>query len=482
MKKILLLLTISLLLSHSLLAQNLTQNSVDKMNAVLEKVIEAYGGADRINQLQTMSVQFNDANFAINQSRRPGPPWDENKTSGSSHIDLQQMIFVTNNKSESPEQNFNNTTIINNEQSYQVNKQAKTVIPIAQPNFLNTAGPFIRVTPIMLIKQLMQRSQSSHYLGEANVDGRNHDVLSLVMEVGPAISLYFDQKNHMLTRSERYIPAFGLIGYRFTNYKEQAGMPFNQSFELIINEEINMKRQNLSYTINKPITEQTKYDTSFNVLPIPEPAQPDPLGRQEIADGVYLIGGTGTYAMFVEMEDHVIAVGGTAGIPERINLLKEVVPNKPIKYGVMTHHHSDHILGAQAYADQDITVVSAKAHEATIRNATDKPKMKLKTIESEHIFKDQVRTLKLIDIGPTPHSENVLVAYLPDERILFAADHFGLQSPGNITPAGRNAQEFAKALKKNNINANQILSAHSPIIATDKDLAQSVKMAQDTNN
>ncbi len=482
MKKKLFILAISALFSQSLLAQNITQVSVDKMNAVLEKVIAAYGGTDRINQLQTMSVNFNDSNFAINQSRRPGPPWDENKSSGSSHIDLEQSIFVTNTKSESPNQSFNNSIIISNEKNYQINNQAKIATPIAQPNFLNTAGPFIRITPIMLVKQLMQRSQASHYLGQVNIDGQNHDVLSLVMEVGPAISLYFDQQNHMLTRSERYMPAFGLIVYRFINYQEQEGIPFNQSFELIVNDEINMKRQNLYYKINQSIVEQTKLDTSFNVLPIPEPAQPEPLGRQEIVDGVYLIGGTGTYALFVEMEDHVIAVGGTAGIPERIQLLKEVLPNKPIKYGVMTHHHDDHILGAQAYADQNITVISAEAHEATIRNATNHPNINFKTIKDKHSFKDKVRNLQLIDIGPTPHSENILVAYLPDESILFAADHFGLQSPGNITPAGLNTQEFAKALKTHQIKATKILSAHSPIVATDKDLAQSLKMAQELNN
>ena len=186
--------------------------------------------------------------------------------------------------------------------------------------------------------------------------------------------------------------------------------------------------------------------------------------------------------MFVEMEDYVVAIGGAAGIPDRIKLLKEVVPNKPIQFGVMTHHHGDHILGAQAYADQDITVITSKAHEETVRNSTNKPKMKIKTIKNEHTFKDKERTLKLIDIGPTPHSKNILAAYLPNEGIMFTADHFGLQSPGNITAAGENTQAFAKSLKKNKIKATKILSAHSSIIATDKDLAKSLELAQNNRD
>ena len=40
--------------------------------------------------------------------------------------------------------------------------------------------------------------------------------------------------------------------------------------------------------------------------------------------------------MFVEMDDHIIAVGGTAGIPDRIAELRKVVADKPIRYAVIS--------------------------------------------------------------------------------------------------------------------------------------------------
>ncbi len=478
MKKYLYMLFSLLLLNSGVTAQNLTQVSVDKALEVIQQVIEAYGGAERLNALNSVAIEFETDNFAVNQSRKPGPPWDINKVKGSSMIDFENQWFVGNNQS-NDDRNFHNGTVINGAQSFQVNYQSKTATPIATPDFMNTAGPFIRVTPALLVKQLMQRSNTAHYLGQSDLDGKPHDVVTLVMEVGPAISLYFDQKTHLLNKSERFFGAFGMIGYRFYDYKEVAGIPFNGRFELYVSGENNMQRRNVKTTVNQDIS---KYTDVSDELARVEPIQPDPVTRQEISKGVYLIGGNGTYAMFVEMDDHVIAVGGTAGLPERIALLKEAVPNKPIKFGVMTHHHGDHIVGAQAYADEGSMILTASAHEQVVRNSVEHDNYQLATVKEKRIFKSKQHELQIIDVGPTDHSEHLLVAYLPQQGILFQADHFGVQSPGNVNAANQATQDFARSLKQHNINAPSILSAHSPLVATDKDLKQALKMAKDASS
>ncbi|MBL4660046.1 MAG: MBL fold metallo-hydrolase [Alcanivoracaceae bacterium] len=465
----------SFLLSTIVSAQNLTQQSVDKAREVIDQVIEAYGGSERLTKLNSVVVKFETSNLAVNQSRKPGPPWDENRVVGSSMIDFEKQQFTTNAKSMSERQEFSNGTIINGDKSYQVDYRANTASPIAEPNFINSAGPFIRVTPALLVKQLMQRGYTVHYLGQADVDGRAHDVLSLVMEVGPAISLYFDQKTHMLNKSERVVGTFGLIGYRFGDYKKVDGIPFNQHFKLFINEENNMKRQNIHTQINPTTTEYTQLKQ--NLVQV-SATQPDPLRRQKVSDGVYLIGGSGTYAMFIEMDDHVIAVGGTAGITERIALLKEVVPNKPIKYGVLTHHHSDHILGGQAYAEEGAVVIAASAHEKVIRDSTENKKLKIETVNKNRTFKSGDREVRVIDIGPTEHTEHLLVVYLPEEAIIFEADHFGLRSAGNVSPASPATRAFAQSLQRNKIKVKLILSAHSAIVASGDDLQSALDKAK----
>ncbi|VAW46739.1 hypothetical protein MNBD_GAMMA02-227 [hydrothermal vent metagenome] len=475
MKKYQYILISLLLISNTLTAQNLTQVSVDKAREVIDQVVEAYGGSERLNKLNSVMIDFETSNLAVNQSKKPGPPWDVNKVKDSSMVDFENQQFVSSIQS-NDERNFHNGIIINGDKSFQVDFLAKTATPIAEPNFMNTAGSFIRVTPALLVKQLMQRANTAHYLGQADVDGKPHDVVTLVMEVGPAISLYFDQETHLLNKSERFFGVFGMVGYRFHEYKKVDGIPFNGRFELFVSGENNMKRHNVRTQINQPIAKHTQLsDKMAQVAPV----QPDPLARQEISDGVYLIGGNGTYALFVEMDDHVIAIGGTAGIPERIGLLKEVVPNKPIKYGVLTHHHGDHIVGGQAYAEEGTIILTAAAHEQVVRDSIEHDSYKLETIKDQRTFTGKQHELQIIDVGPTDHAEHILVAYLPKAGILFQADHFGLRSPGNINPAGQATQDFAQSLKKHKIKAKSILSAHSALVATDADLNTALKLAKE---
>ena len=73
---------------------------------------------------------------------------------------------------------------------------------------------------------------------------------------------------------------------------------------------------------------------------------------KKLADGIYLITG-GYRSVAVEMKDHVVLLEApqsemvtTAIIAE----VKKAIPNKPIKYVVNTHTHSDHSGGLRAAA------------------------------------------------------------------------------------------------------------------------------------
>ena len=208
------------------------------------------------------------------------------------------------------------------------------------------------------------------------------------------------------------------------------------------------------------------------------PPAPTDVEVQEIKEGVFLVGAGGTYAMFVEMEDHVVAVGGTAGIPDRIKALREVVKDKPIKYGVMTHHHNDHVLGIPAYEGESATVLTVKENEAVMRAAaTDADSLKLQFVEGKHVFDDGSRRLEIVDIGPTPHVEHLLVAWLPEEGILFEADHFPNPTNGQMVPAQPVTKRLAEAFSENGMDVKIIVGAHSPRVASIDDLRKAMSMS-----
>jgi glyoxylase-like metal-dependent hydrolase (beta-lactamase superfamily II) len=297
------------------------------------------------------------------------------------------------------------------------------------------------------------------------------------MEAGPALSLYFDKETHLLSRSERVLPPFGQIDYRFTNYETIDGIPFSKTFKLIVNDEPNIHIDILSTEVNQPIEQYAVVPQNLERVEAAPPA-PTEVELQEVKEGVFLVGAGNTYAMFVEMDDHVIAVGGTAGIPDRIKALREVVKDKPIKYGVMTHHHNDHVLGVPAYQAEDAVVLTVKEHEAVMRAAaTDADSLKLQFVKDKYVFDDGSHKLEIIDIGPTPHAKHLLVAWLPEEGILFEADHFPNPTNGRMQPAQAVTIRLAEAIDTMGLDVKTIVGAHSPRIASIDDLRHALALS-----
>ena len=201
--------------------------------------------------------------------------WD--KATGISAVDLQNSIFATRNSGVAGGSSYDGGTIINGDSSFQLNYLAGTSAPIAEPDFDTTSGPFVRVTPALLVRQVRDRAQNAYYLGETEVNEELFDVVGFSMAVGPAISLYFEKESHLLRRSERVLTGFGLVEYRFNDYEQVAGMPFNREFQLYLNGDENFLRTNTKTRVNETFDELLAVSDDLAELP---PVVPDALARQ----------------------------------------------------------------------------------------------------------------------------------------------------------------------------------------------------------
>jgi glyoxylase-like metal-dependent hydrolase (beta-lactamase superfamily II) len=459
MNRILSLALAGTLASSLACAENFTQSNVEKAQAIIAAALEAHGGEALLNDLHTLTVEHETLNYSVDQSRSAEPPWDKSEASGVNVIDLDNSVFANHAVNSGGGFESRTGTIINGDESYQIDYRAGTIAEIAEPDFDTTSGPFFRVTPALLLRSLNDRSANAHYLGETELDEKAYDVIGFSMTVGPAISLYFDKETHLLHRSERVFPGFGLVEYEFKDYAVADGILFNKSFNLFLNGDPNIERENISMKVNASLEELIATDATLAAIP---QVQPDPLSRQEVADGVWLIGGSGTYAMFVDMGDYIFAAGGTGGSPDRLESLREVVGDKPIRYGLMTHHHFDHVLAVPSYEEEGATIIASAAHERIIRRAADDTEgVSLKLVNDRMTLESGDRRIEIIDIGPTAHTDHLLIAYLPDEGILFEADHFAMPRSGPIPPAVSSTRTFAKALERLNLDVKTLLSAHS---------------------
>jgi glyoxylase-like metal-dependent hydrolase (beta-lactamase superfamily II) len=198
--------------------------------------------------------------------------------------------------------------------------------------------------------------------------------------------------------------------------------------------------------------------------PVTPPPAADPV--RSLGTGLWAVQSSGYWSIVVEFQDHVLVVdassGGASGLLSRVATL---VPNKPVGWVVPTHHHSDHFGGLRSFAAAGATTVTTPGNVDLFRRlmsapistltptATVLPRGAMPRVEAitgkRRVFTDGTRTVEIHDVGPTPHADEILVAWLPSEGVLFHADLIeaadGVALPGSSSPTTVRLAEYIRA-------------------------------------
>ena len=75
---------------------------------------------------------------------------------------------------------------------------------------------------------------------------------------------------------------------------------------------------------------------------------------------------------------------------------------------------------------------------------------------------DGTRRLELIDIGPNPHTREMLVAWLPNEGILFQGDLLNAPWDGSPFPGNETTVYFSEWLDRSGLSPRTIAAVHGP--------------------
>jgi len=197
--------------------------------------------------------------------------------------------------------------------------------------------------------------------------------------------------------------------------------------------------------------------TSFT----PPPVRVD---SKQMGEGVYYLTGGTHHSLVVEMKDHIVVVdvpNNVARASAVIAKAKELVPNKPIRYVVTSHHHWDHLGGIRMAMNEGATIVTHQSNKAFLERvaktshtinpdplSTSKKPAKIQTVGDKGVLTDGNRTIELYLLKGYEHTGDMLVVYLPKEKLLAEPDAF-TPPPQAGTPLIRTAVPYAKALYDN---------------------------------
>ncbi|MBV9744743.1 MAG: MBL fold metallo-hydrolase [Acidobacteriia bacterium] len=207
------------------------------------------------------------------------------------------------------------------------------------------------------------------------------------------------------------------------------------------------------------------------------PPAPAPLTvtSEKLGEGVYrLTTGTGSYdSIIVEYKDYVMML--EAGQSEARALAyiaetKKLFPNKPIRYVFNTHPHSDHTGGLPTLVAEGAIVITQKNNVEFLSKALNTPrtllndtlaknpkKAKFEVVEEKKVYSDGTRIVEFYHVYPAPHSNGLLIAYLPKEKVLFQGDF--TVTPGQ--PANDHVKALFPVLERLNLDFDRYINVHA---------------------
>jgi len=184
---------------------------------------------------------------------------------------------------------------------------------------------------------------------------------------------------------------------------------------------------------------------------------------EQLGDGVYrLTTGGGSYdSIIIEFADHIMMLEAGAShavVAAYIAETKRLMPNKAIRYIMNTHPHSDHTAGLPVVVAEGATVITQANNLEFFERALNTPrtllddalsrnphKVWVEAVDEKAVYSDGNKTVEFYHISPAPHTNGMLVAYLPDEKVLFQGD-FSLPAPGGV--GNDHVQALVPALEK----------------------------------
>lgn len=345
--------------------------------------------------------------------------------------------------------------------------------PVASPVALDQRMHDLWTSPHGVIKAAMQNNAT---VTTRNLEGQTINAVSFT-QPGRFMATAFINSQGLVTRVESRLPNPVMgdtdVVTEYSDYKDYSGVKFPSRIT---------QSQGGSPVLDLQVSEVQINQPSGIAVPELVRVAVEKAVAEKAAEGVWFIGGGSHNSVAIEMKDHIMLVesplydGRAAAVLAEV---KRVIPGKPIRYVVNSHHHFDHAGGLRAaVADGATLVASAKAkpyYERVLANpnsispdllAKSAAAVRVEAVDGKRVFTDGARTVELYLIGQSVHADGFIMVYLPAEKLLVQADAYTPSAPNAAPPAVPNANNLnlISNMEGLKLNVERILPLHGRMV------------------
>lgn len=314
--------------------------------------------------------------------------------------------------------------------------------------------------------------------------GRRMNVISFTGQNKAQVNGYVNDQN-LVERVETWIDnaylGDMLVEALYTDYRDVAGVKFpmrivqRQGGHPILDLAVSDVKPNAAVAIQAP---QGRGGAAAAAAPPPAQAPGTP--SEKLAEGVYLILG-GYASLAFDFKDHIVVIEGPQSEQRALAVIaeaKRLIPNKPIRYVVNTHHHIDHASGLRAFVAEGATIVTHQVNRPYYEKIFALPhtlnpdklsasnrKPTFETMTDRKVLTDGNHVIELHHMRDSGHNAGLIMVYLPKQKILVQADAFNPPAqadapvPMPVSPYVANLTATISRLK---LDVERIIPVHYP--------------------
>lgn len=424
-------------------------------------VLEAAADALGVNEIKTLQFVASGTNFTVGQNFTPDDPWPPvpvkiyrvliNYETGSMQQELVREMGATMPRGGGVPftGELRQVTAVSGDYAWNVpvSTPPSSGAPPATCCSLPEAGSTSPAGPAPDSKILCRLMLWSTPQGFVKAAIANNATTTRIKD-GAKVSFTIDGKYEMIgiinaqnqlervrTWISQSIVGDMLVETQYSGYKDFGGIQFPSH---IVQKQDRFPSLDLTVAsaIANPAFDIRVPDHVRNAPPVP----PVTVNAQKLADGVFWLTGGTHHSLAIEMKDHIVLVDTPNGEARALAVIakaKDVIPGKPIRYVVAMHHHWDHLGGIRTAIDEGATIVTHQTNKALLERAAKAPHtidpdrlsmskkpLKLQTVRAEATLTDGARTIKLYAMTGFEHTADMLMVYLPNEKVLAEADAY----------------------------------------------------------
>ena len=430
------------------------------------------------------SIQYSGTGWQgrVGQNAAPAQDWPRVElTSYTMTIDFDTMSSKEEYVREGGTRQF--TNLVSGDYAWTLNAQGQ---PVPQPAAAEVRRLEIFLTPWGFIKGAMAPGANPTMVTRNEYGGRS-TVISFVAFGKSRINGTINPEG-LLERVQTWVPnpVVGDMYYEnvYTNYREVGGV------------QIPRFHQHQDYDDGAHLPNVSGGDHAFGLervsdlqanvaatLTVPNDVmsarvQPVRVESQRLGDGVWLIAGGSHHSVAVEFGDYVVVIEAPLNEARSLAVIGEVnrlMPSKPIRFIVTTHHHWDHLGGLRAYVHEGATVITHESNKPYYQEVLragiwtlEPDRFSLyppeewsegyifETLNQQYVLADDTQRVELYTVQGLAHAAGMLIAYLPSEKIVVQAD---LYTSGAATP-NASARSFRRNLQRLNLDVETIVGIH----------------------